>query len=187
MNKVSENKILAKLTAIMLWVMVLSISLLIVPFESINAELSKYITEARSLLWLVFIVSLSYFISRGIIELVTLANRKINIKTHNANLLKAVTCLDFSEKALLREFILQRKSVLNLPVSEPSVQQLLASGILTATNDKDSLSGKAPMMIAVDARPYITYKAVGLSKNKMTEEQIDQIMKARPKYARSMI
>jgi hypothetical protein len=38
-------------------------------------------------------------------------------------------------------------------------------------------------MIALPARPLITYKALGLSKGKMSEEQIEQIMSARPKFA----
>jgi len=39
------------------------------------------------------------------------------------------------------------------------------------------------LMIALPARPLITYKALGLSKGKMSEEQIEQIMSARPKFA----
>ena len=38
-------------------------------------------------------------------------------------------------------------------------------------------------MIALPARPYITYRALGISKGKMSEEQIEQIMNSRPKFA----
>ena len=38
-------------------------------------------------------------------------------------------------------------------------------------------------MIALDARQYITYKVLGLSKTGMSEEQIEQILSERPKFA----
>ena len=37
-------------------------------------------------------------------------------------------------------------------------------------------------MISLEARPLLTYKALGLSNGKMSEEQLDMIMNARPKY-----
>ena len=95
-----------------------------------------------------------------------------------------VSCLDFSERAVLREFVLQRKSVINLPIAEPTVKNLLNSGILAVAEDIIDVQGKTPLMINLEARPLITYRAVGLSRAKMSEEQIEQILSARPKYAR---
>ncbi len=184
MNKVSENRIMNRLNGVMLWVLVLSACLLLVPFESINLSLAGYISDMHSIIWLAFILSLSFFISRGILELIGMVSRKFYTKIRNEQLFKSVTCLDFSEKALLREFILQRKSVLNLPVNEPCVNQLLTSGILTIPKDANITAGKAPMMIALEARPFITYKAVGLTRSKMSEDQISQLMDARPRFAR---
>ena len=97
-----------------------------------------------------------------------------------------IQCLDFSERAILREFILQRKSVIKLPVTEPAVKNLLDAGVLTYAYGQpfyeDDTQIKA-LMIALPARPHITYRAVGLSKGKMSDEQIEQIMSARPKFA----
>ena len=178
MNKVSENRIMNRLNGVMLWVLVLSACLLLVPFESINLSLAGYISDMHSIIWLAFILSLSFFISRGILELIGMVSRKFYTKIRNEQLFKSVTCLDFSEKALLREFIL------NLPVNEPCVNQLLTSGILTIPKDANITAGKAPMMIALEARPFITYKAVGLTRSKMSEDQISQLMDARPRFAR---
>ena len=184
MNKAYENRIMSKLNGIMLWALVLSVCLLIFPFDSINPNLAAFINVVHSYVWLVFIVSLSFFISRGILELISMVTRKFYTKARNEQLCKTVPCLDFSEKALLREFILQRKSVLTLPVNEPCVNQLLTAGILTIPKDANITAGKAPMMIALEARPFITYKAVGLTRNKMSEDQISQLMDARPRFAR---
>ena len=97
-----------------------------------------------------------------------------------------IRCLDFSERAVLREFVLQRKSVIKLPVTEPAVKNLLEAGVLTYAYgqpfSEDDIMIKA-LMIALPARPLITYKALGLSKGKMSEEQIGQIISSRPKFA----
>jgi hypothetical protein len=73
-----------------------------------------------------------------------------------------------------------------LPVTEPAVKNLLDAGVLTYAYgqpfSEDDIMIKA-LMIALPARPLITYKALGLSKGKMSEEQIEQIMSARPKFA----
>ena len=39
------------------------------------------------------------------------------------------------------------------------------------------------LMIALPARPLLTYKVLGLSRGKMSDEQVEQIMNARPKFA----
>ena len=94
--------------------------------------------------------------------------------------------IGISEKAVLREFVLQRRSVINLPVTEPAVKNLLKAGILTyaygtpASSDESIIKA---LMIALDARQYITYKVLGLSKTGMSEEQIEQILSERPKFA----
>ena len=85
----------------------------------------------------------------------------------------------------MREFVIQRKSVINLPINEPSVRNLIENGLLVPTDYDMDEEGRLPIMINTIARPLITYKAVGLTKNKMSEEQIDQIVSARPKYARA--
>ena len=97
---------------------------------------------------------------------------------------KAVETLDFAERALLREYVLQRKSVLTLPVTEPTVRNLIDDGVLKIVNVVDDVTAKAQIIISKEARPYITYKAIGLTLGKMSEEQISQIMNSRPDYAR---
>lgn len=101
------------------------------------------------------------------------------------NLQRMIECLDFTEKAILREFVIQRKSVINLPLTEPAVKNLLDAGVLDFAYGQplnDDLSQIKALMIALEARPLLTYKALGLSNGKMSEEQVEIIMNARPKY-----
>ena len=90
----------------------------------------------------------------------------------------------FHERALLREFVLQRKSVLNLPEAEPSVRSLLDSNVLQIVGEHEEDTTRAPMIITKQARPFITYRAIGLTRSKMNDQMLEQIMNARPDFAR---
>jgi hypothetical protein len=100
--------------------------------------------------------------------------------------------LDFNEKAVLREFVLQRKSVINLPITEPAVKNLMDAGVLTyaygkPAREKEDENQIRALMIALPARPLLTYKVLGLSRGKMSDEQVEQIMNARPKFAQKSL
>lgn len=43
------------------------------------------------------------------------------------------------------------------------------------------------MMISLEARPYITYRVLGLSRSHMSEEDVAQIMSERPRFAARQI
>ncbi len=184
MNKKEERALMNKLNSFLLWVLVGSLFLIITPFEVFNSDLASYIVKFKFVFWLTLIISSSNFISQGIIAICSYLYNRYDSKFKMKKITKMVSCLDFSERAVLREFVLQRKSVINLPLAEPTVKNLLNAGILSIAEDVVDLQGKTPLVINLDARPFITYKAVGLSRGKMSEEQIEQIMKARPKYAR---
>lgn len=94
--------------------------------------------------------------------------------------------LDANEKAVLREFVIQRKSVIKLPVTEPAVKNLLEQGILSyafGEPGEAGLNAIKPLMISIDARPLLTFKVLGLNPANMTDEQKNLIMNNRPKYA----
>ncbi len=171
------------LNIIMLWLFVLTTMLILLPYTDVAPGLSSYIADNRTLLLVALIVSASNFISQfiaGSFSRVSQKKRNARLQQH---LQQAVESLDFAERALLREFVLQRKSVLNLPVSEPTVRSLLDSGILIALGSPDE-EDRMATVIAKAARPFITYRAIGLSRGKMSEETISQIMASRPEYAR---
>ena len=96
--------------------------------------------------------------------------------------------LDFEEKALLREFIIQRKTVLALPLTEPAVSNLLASGILASAFETQEIKGSSRIIklsIAIEAREQLTHRVIGLPIGKLTEEEAEVLKAARPQYARN--
>ncbi|HAR79642.1 MAG TPA: hypothetical protein DCR21_02315 [Succinivibrionaceae bacterium] len=179
----TNSNALRTLNTIMIWLFCVTVLLLVLPFENYSAELAHRINSNRIFLYLALIFEVSNFISQMLISAIwSVKTRKQNEK-RNAIIEHSVESLDFSERALLREYVLQRKSVLNLPLSEPTVSNLIECGILKIVGNTDSNS-KTPIIISKYARPFITYKAIGLSCGKMTEDQINQIMAARPEFAK---
>ena len=77
--------------------------------------------------------------------------------------------LDFNEKAVLREFVLQRKSVINLPITEPAVKNLMDAGCATYAYGKPVRErGREPDPRPDDKRcrpaPLTWTKVLGLSR-----------------------
>ena len=171
---------------LMVWLLMCSSAILLFPAEKLGPAAAEWLHACSLYLWLGILVAGSYFLSQLVLILLDVAPHHYSNYQQREKLEQMVRCLDFSERAVLREFILQRKSVIKLPVTEPAVKNLLDAGVLTYAYgqpfSEDDIMIKA-LMIALPARPLITYKALGLSKGKMSEEQIEQIMSARPKFA----
>ncbi len=172
------------LNLVMLWLTTLTALLLLVPLTDFAPSLAALIEGKETYLIFALIAGLSNFIAQFIGGLISRKAQRRRTALISAHLQQAVDSLDFAERALLREFVLQRKSVLTLPITEPTVRSLLDSGILKAVNVPTDEDNMYALAIAKAARPYITYRAIGLSRGRMSEEAISQIMAARPDYAR---
>lgn len=172
------------LNIVMLWLFCVTLLLLVLPLESVSQELADQVTANKTYLYLALIVELSNFISQAIIAFISAYLNKRHTRLEQDSMKKTVEGLDFGERALLREFVLQRKSVLYLPESEPTVRSLFDSGILNVVGDADETTSRVPMIITKQARPFITYRAIGLTRSKMNDEMLEQIMNARPEFAR---
>lgn len=177
----ASNKIL---NTIILSLFFITLSLLLIPFDLFAPELALKIHTYNELLYIALIVEISNFLAIFIMNCVYSAKAKKITKKINQYLESQVQSLDFAERALLREFVLQRKSVLTLPAEEPTVKSLLQSKILVPAYDCANDDDKISVMISKRARPFITYRSIGLTKGKMTEEMIEQIMQARPLFAK---
>ena len=172
------------LNIIMTWLFIVTVLLLFTPFSYFAPNLAAKIAPYKDLLYIALIVEVSNFLSLFIINKITSHKQKKYNKQMNEFLEAQVQSLDFTERALLREFVLQRKSVLTLPIDEPVVNSLLQSKILVPTSECANEDNTINVMISKLARPYITYKAIGLTKGKMTDEMLDQLMQSRPDFAR---
>lgn len=174
------------LNIVMLWLFLITVFLLVVPFNLVSATLDAKITEHKPFLFLALLIEVSNFIAQFAINYGHSVFYRRHVKKMNDYMQEQIQILDFAERALLREFVLQRKAVINLPINEPTVKSLVSSGILVIAQDTIDDENKVPMMISRYARPYVTYKAIGLTRGKMSDDMIEQILHARPKYAKEV-
>jgi hypothetical protein len=168
----------------MMWLLLCCCAILLFPVERIQIA-GEWLIQFRVFFSLGLLIACSYFFSQLLLIVWDHAIAHWSERQKHQYLQRMIERLDFTEKAILREFVIQRKSVINLPLTEPAVKNLLDAGVLDFAYGQplnDDLSQIKALMISLEARPLLTYKALGLSNGKMTEEQVEMIMSARPKY-----
>ncbi|WP_421230869.1 superinfection exclusion B family protein [Aeromonas sp. 603079] len=179
---------LSRLNWLMVWLLLCCSIILLFPAGLMKGAVSQWAADYAAWLGVGMLIAISYFCSQGFLIAWEWACEEWQARRQQDQLAQMIGFLDFNEKAVLREFVLQRKSVINLPITEPAVKNLMDAGVLTyaygkPTRDKDDENQIRALMIALPARPLLTYKVLGLSRGKMSDEQVEQIMNARPKFA----
>ncbi len=173
---------------LMAWVLLSGIFMLILPsglaetlnIQELQAQLSPYLTVAS-------IISCAYFIAKALLYTHFKLTHKTEQQEQHKRMTDMIKRLDFEEKAVLREYIIQRKNVLSLPLNEPAVANLLDAGVLVPALSTQEINGErriVKLSINLAARPLLTHKLLGLPQGKMTEEEVELLKSARPEYAR---
>ena len=181
---------LNRLNWLMVWLLLCcSIILLFPRFD--EGAVSQWAATHAAWLGVGMLIAISYFCSQGFLIAWEWACDEWQSRRQQDQLAQMISFLDFNEKAVLREFVLQRKSVINLPITEPAVKNLMDAGVLTyaygkPVREKEDENQIRALMIALPALPLLTYKVLGLSRGKMSDEQVEQIMNARPKFAQKL-
>ncbi|HHQ4468314.1 superinfection exclusion B family protein [Aeromonas veronii] len=179
---------LNRLNWLMVWLLLCCSIILLFPAGLMKGAVSQWAADHAAWLGVGMLIAISYFCSQGFLIAWEWACEEWQARRQQDQLAQMIGFLDFNEKAVLREFVLQRKSVINLPITEPAVKNLMDAGVLTyaygkPTREKDDENQIRALMIALPARPLLTYKVLGLSRGKMSDEQVEQIINARPKFA----
>ena len=179
---------LNRLNWLMVWLLLCCSIILLFPAGLMKGAVSQWATVHAAWLEVGMLIAISYFCSQGFLIAWEWACEEWQSRRQQDQLAQMIGFLDFNEKAVLREFVLQRKSVINLPITEPAVKNLMDAGVLTyaygkPVREKEDENQIRALMIALPARPLLTYKVLGLSRGKMSDEQVEQIMNARPKFA----
>ncbi|QJT26298.1 hypothetical protein E4185_09025 [Aeromonas media] len=179
---------LNRLNWLMVWLLLCCSIILLFPAGLMKGAVSQWATVYAAWLGVGMLIAISYFCSQGFLIAWEWACEEWQSRRQQDQLAQMIGFLDFNEKAVLREFVLQRKSVINLPITEPAVKNLMDAGVLTyaygkPVREKEDENQIRALMIALPARPLLTYKVLGLSRGKMSDEQVEQIMNARPKFA----
>ena len=183
---------LNRLNWLMVWLLLCCSIILLFPAGLMKGAVSQWATAHAAWLGVGMLIAISYFCSQGFLIAWEWACDEWQSRRQQDQLAQMIGFLDFNEKAVLREFVLQRKSVINLPITEPAVKNLMDAGVLTyaygkPTREKEDENQIRALMIALPARPLLTYKVLGLSRGKMSDEQVEQIMNARPKFAQKSL
>jgi len=177
------------ITMTMLWMCFSCAILLVIPSSLFSLDNSNVLPNTYSrYLWVLALITGSYLLTRLFTLLFSCLRKYYNEQYLCACRNKMIRQLDFEEKALLREFIIQRKTVLALPLNEPAVNNLLASGVLAPAYETQEIKGSnriIKLSIAIEAREQLTHKVIGLPVGKLTEEEAELLKAARPEYARS--
>ena len=111
-------------------------------------------------------------------------SKHASIKLKNLALTR-LQSLDASEKSVLREFYIQGKNTLQLPVDHPVIAGLISSGILCGVNNlgKMSIAGMLTSMKILDfVREKITLDMIDLPIGVPSQQQIAFIRENRPQF-----
>lgn len=177
------------ITQAMAWMCIASATLLIVPASLLPSSVTANWSQVYSpYVWILALITGSYLLTRLVTFLFAHFMNKSSQRQLSASRNKMIRQLDFEEKAVLREFIIQRKNVLSLPMNEPAVSNLLQSGVLIPAFETQEIKGSGRIIklsIAIDARDQLTYKVLGLPVGKLTEQEAAVLKAARPDYART--
>ena len=177
------------ITQAMAWLCIASATLLIIPASLLpSAVTATWSVVYSPYVWILALITGSYLLMRLVTFLFSHFMTKSTLRQLAASRDKMIRQLDFEEKAVLREFIIQRKNVLSLPMNEPAVSNLLQSGVLIPAFETQEIKGSGRIIklsIAIDAREQLTYKVLGLPVGKLTDQEATVLKAARPDYART--
>jgi len=177
------------ITHMMAWMCIACAVLVVVPVSIVQfSGTQEWSEHYMPYVWLIGLITGSFLVTRAIIWIFSYFNAKFHQRKESSRRSMMIRRLDFEEKALLREFIIQRKNVLELPMRELAVSNLLHSGVLVPAYEMQEIKGSGRIIklsIAVDAREQLTYKVLGLPAGKLTEVEAEQLKAARPDYART--
>jgi len=171
------------------WLCLVGATLLIVPMSLFkNIKLLNISDTYTPYVFFLVLLTGSYLLTKLVNLLFSHFYSKFKARQLFAARNKMIRQLDFEEKAVLREFIIQRKNVLPLPMKELAVSNLLQSGVLVPAFETQEIKGSSRIIklsIAIEAREQLTHKVLGLPVGKLTEEEAAILKAARPDYARS--
>ena len=176
-------------TIIMAWICLTGLITFILPTSLSNyAGLALLLKQYSPYIWGLVFISGSFLLT----QLIILLFNKLAIQIESRNKLQSrsnmIKSLDFEEKAVLREFVIQKKNVLALPLTEPAVTNLLSAGVLEPAFETQEIKGRTRLIklsIAIGARQKLTHRVLGLPLGELTDAQAKVLKSARPSYARS--
>ncbi len=167
------------------WVVLLSACALFLPSNILVAlQIEKFPADYKPFIGAAFLGASCFLLINCTIWVWSKAKLWFARRSLNVRIVSALTELDYSEKAVLREFFFQGKNVIELPVDRPTVAGLLQKGVLApcGTTGFRSLAGSVfPCRMGSLARNLVTSYLVEYP-DTPTESDIRDIHRSRPNF-----
>ncbi|TKB48625.1 hypothetical protein FCL40_10715 [Ferrimonas sediminicola] len=180
----------APLYKLALWLLVTSLALLWLPVQwAQSLYLQQWVSHYASWLGLTVVASAAYLATlvgrllfQRLMQQRLAAQQKLMVE-------EKVQTLDNTERAILREFILQGRGSVPMPLNHHGVSALVDAGILARAGSVEeyAIEGPvAPLKITAIARGKITRKVLRLPEGQLSEEQRERLLASRPEFAANL-
>ncbi len=173
----------------MLWIAIATALVLFMPNSMLATfKLLPLMDESAHIFGMLFILSSTYLVIDFCSSIIANARHKARQQQLSEQIQDRVKTLTSGERAVLREFYLQRQTSLWLPSQECEVKSLLNSGVLIAvdfyatTRRNDEGAKEVELMISHIARQHLTKSRLKLPQGKPNGEDITYLKLARPSY-----
>lgn len=177
---------------IVVWVALVSGALLFSPNAFLaTVKLESFLEKYGGFVGVTFLASTSLVIINAVSWLGGLISEKARHQTWERNLQDVLTKLDPSEQAVLREFKIQNKHTITLPMDHATIVGLRTKGIVIqqGTIGTQTLAGILfPYVMAPQAKKRLTNQLMGFPRegDMLTEEEADEISAARPAFVKQI-
>jgi len=166
-------------------VAIASVLLLVLPSASLSfLHINDFVKSYDKYIGIVFLISTILVV----IDIFLRIWRGMVIKLKNIKdeqvCLDAIEHLDHGEKAILREFVIQGRNVIELPIGDPAVTGFIKRGILVQVIGlKQTMNGcVCTVEINEKIKNRITPAMIDLPEGEPSDSEKNNIMRSRPRY-----
>ncbi|MCL2917893.1 superinfection exclusion B family protein [Shewanella litorisediminis] len=175
----------------MLWLLIATLAMKFAPQSWLAAlHLDQWATQESALIGLGLIIACAFFASLLANFLLDEAISYLGTKRKKEVIEHKVKLLDPAERALLREFFLQGKTILTLPVEELAVRSLVDTNILECLGNVKhyAIQGStADYKISMLAREHLNRNVLRLPNGELSQEDMQNLIKARPGFVGNVV
>lgn len=144
----------------------------------------------KPLISIVFLISFSILIINFIIYISNLIYQKIRTNKLKKQYLKKINDLDDYEKAILREFYIQGKNSLKMPINDETIAGLLSKKILIYNSQLGNRAMATGFDFSLSINPLIeersTNKNIDFPENTNSKESLEFLKNNRPDWIHRM-
>lgn len=154
-----------------------------------HLQLDGFKEEYGSFVGIIFLGSFGLALTNVVIFVFTGLKRTYLKMKWKASLTDNLLSLDHSEQAVLREFYIQRKHNIELPINNSSVVGLMNKGIIRKAGrygERIPSGLLFPCAITDDARERITHEMIGVPDGNPSDEEWEGLINSRPAFAREI-